>query len=183
MKPVTTNNRLSRRTFLTLSSRCAFGMCLMTSVPCLGRPIPGSSLSLYHTHTGEKLTLDMRDNSPETLSSINRFLRDFRTGEVHPIDARLLAVLSRIQEISGSAGTFEIISGFRSAKTNDMLRKNSNGVAKKSLHMSGRALDIRLTDLNTKELRNIALSLKQGGVGYYPKSDFVHIDTGRVRTW
>ena len=177
------NNRLSRRTFLALSSHCALGVLLTTSLPGFARQIPADQISLYHTHTGEKLAVNPRDNSPEIFSRINQFLRDFRTGEVHTIDPRLLEMLCRIKELSGSNGRFEIISGFRSAKTNAMLRRNNDGVAKKSLHMTGQAIDIRLSDLSTRKLKDIAQSLKQGGVGYYSKSDFVHIDTGRIRTW
>lgn len=184
MKRIPLNNRLSRRAFITLSSHCVLGVMLTTSLPCFARQIPAANqLSLYHTHTDEQLTINLGDNSPDMFSRVDRFLRDFRTGEVHAIDPRLLEMLCRIKELSGSSGTFEIISGFRSIKTNSMLRKKSDGVAKKSLHMTGRALDIRLSDLSTRTLRDIAQSLKQGGVGYYSKSDFVHIDTGRIRTW
>lgn len=146
------------------------------------RPHP---LSLYHTHTGECLELDFHPQScsPATLQQLNRFLRDFRTGEVHPIDTKLFVMLCKIQQLAKSSGTYEIISGYRSVATNARLRKSSSGVAKKSLHMSGRALDIRLTDVKTGKLRNLARSLKKGGVGYYAQSDFVHIDTGRVRSW
>ena len=95
----------------------------------------------------------------------------------------MLDILYGIQHKSGNTGVIEIISGYRSPKTNSRLRSKSNGVAKKSLHMKGKALDIRLTDLRTKDLCDVAISLRQGGVGYYAKSDFIHIDTGRVRTW
>lgn len=183
MKSIPLNNRLSRRAFITLSSQCALGVLLTTSLPCFARQIPANRLALYNTHTDEQLTINLGDNSPDMFNRIDRFLRDFRTGEVHAIDPRLLEMLCRIKELSGSRGTFEIISGFRSLKTNAMLRKKNDGVAKKSLHTTGRALDIRLSDLSTRELRDIAQSLKQGGVGYYSKSDFVHIDTGRIRTW
>jgi uncharacterized protein YcbK (DUF882 family) len=92
-------------------------------------------------------------------------------------------MLCSIQQAGGSSGTYEIISGYRSQATNAKLRKSSSKVAKKSLHMSGRAIDIRLNDLKTIQLRDLARSLKSGGVGFYADSDFIHIDTGRVRTW
>lgn len=110
-------------------------------------------------------------------------MRDFRTGDIHPIDTRLINMLCHLQMTSSSSGTFELISGYRSPATNMKLRQTSNGVAKKSLHMQGRAIDIRLTDVPTDKLRSIACSLKQGGVGFYPKSDFIHLDTGRTRAW
>ena len=111
------------------------------------------------------------------------FLRDFRTGEVHSIDRRLLDVLTAIQHACSSNSCYEIISGYRSPKTNAFLRKKSSGVAKKSYHMQGRALDIRLAGFKTKRLHNLALKLNDGGVGFYPKSDFIHIDTGKKRNW
>jgi len=176
-------NELSRRAFIALSCQCAAGLLLATPLPCSAAQVPDSRLSLYHTHTHQNLTFRLGDTSAWTGGRINRFLRDFRTGETHAIDPQLITMLGQIKEISGSSGTFEIISGFRSPKTNAMLRKHGDGVAKKSLHMSGRALDIRLSDVKTGIIRDIARSLKRGGVGYYPKSDFVHIDTGRVRSW
>jgi len=142
-------------------------------------------MTFFHTHTGERLKINYSCNEcpPSTLNKLNTFLRDFRTGDVHPIDPKLLDILYGIQQKSGSRGVIEIISGYRSPKTNNILRLNSSGVASKSLHMNGQALDIRLTDFKTSDLRDVAVSLRQGGVGYYAKSDFVHIDTGRFRTW
>ncbi len=142
-------------------------------------------MSFYHTHTGERFRLEYSCNgcSPSDLNQLNNFLRDFRTGEVFPIDPVLLEILYGIRQKSGSKGVIEIISGYRSPKTNDKLRSKSGGVAKRSLHMKGQALDIRLTDLKTNDLRDVAISMRQGGVGYYAKSNFVHIDTGRFRTW
>jgi uncharacterized protein YcbK (DUF882 family) len=142
-------------------------------------------LSFYHTHTGEQLKINFSRYGckPTTLKKLNTFLRDFRTGEVHSIDPELFAILCDIKQKCDSKGTIEIISGYRSPKTNALLRSKSNGVAKRSLHMKGKALDIRLTDISTRKLRDTAISLQRGGVGYYAKSDFVHIDTGRFRVW
>jgi len=143
-------------------------------------------LSFFHTHTGEELSIVYHDGgnhlSP-ALHKINQFLSDFRTGDSHPIDPRLLDALYLLQQKTGVEDRFEVISGYRSPKTNAKLRNKSNGVAKRSLHMQGKAIDIRLKGINTKKLRDTAIALKVGGVGYYRRSDFIHIDTGRVRHW
>jgi uncharacterized protein YcbK (DUF882 family) len=144
------------------------------------------ALSFYHTHTGEKLRIVYAERGahlPEALEEINRFLRDFRSGEAYPIDPLLLDKLHQIQQLTGGGGPYEIISAYRSPQTNEMLRSNSNGVAQRSLHMEGRAMDVRLRGVQTSKLRAAALELQAGGVGYYPDSDFVHVDTGRVRAW
>lgn len=143
-------------------------------------------LSFYHTHTAETLDVTyFRDGAYITtaLDELNHFLRDFRTGDAVIMDPAVFDILHEIQLESGSAGTFEVISAYRSPATNEMLRGNSNGVAKNSQHLLGKAIDVRLTDLDTAELRDVALSLGRGGVGYYHESDFVHVDTGRVRQW
>lgn len=155
-------------------------------MPSLARVRAPSRLRFYHTHTSEKLDIVYADNGqylPGALDEINYFLRDFRTNDVHPIDPQLLDLLSTVQRRTGSRGQFEVISGFRSPHTNEMLRDKSAGVAQNSLHLTGQAIDVRLTDLPTRKLRGAAASLARGGVGYYPASDFVHIDTGRVRAW
>lgn len=144
------------------------------------------TLSFYHTHTGERLRLtyaEKGEHIPEALDEITHFLRDFRTGDHHPIDPSLLDVLHQLRVQAGDRGTYEIISAFRSPRTNEMLRNNSNGVAQRSLHMEGRAIDVRLRGVPTAKLRDMALNLKAGGVGYYARSDFIHVDTGRVRFW
>ena len=143
-------------------------------------------LSFYHTHTSESLTVTYyRDGEyvPSALTELNHFLRDFRTDDAVNMDPAVFDILYDIQIASGSVGTYQIISAYRSPATNEMLRGKSNGVARKSQHLLGRAIDVRLTDLDTAELRDVALSLQRGGVGYYSKSDFVHVDTGRVRQW
>lgn len=143
-------------------------------------------LSFYHTHTGEKLAIEYFDGSvyiPESLSEVNEFLRDFRTEETHPIDPKLLDILHKLKTVTNSNGVFEVISGYRSPKTNSKLRSQSNGVAKRSLHMQGKAIDIRLTGFDTRQLYKLTRSLAKGGAGYYQKSNFIHVDTGRVRFW
>jgi uncharacterized protein YcbK (DUF882 family) len=145
------------------------------------------TLALHHLHTDERLTLTYRVGDHyqrSALQRLNQFLRDFRTGDTIAIDPRLFDLLYDVKTRLGhDDGVFEIVSGYRSPYTNAMLRKTSSGVARKSLHMSGKALDIRLSEMPTRNIRDAAISLSRGGVGYYPKSDFVHIDTGRVRRW
>lgn len=143
-------------------------------------------LSFAHTHTGECLKVEYFDGGgyvPDALSTVNHFLRDFRTGAVHPIDEDLLDLLHNLRGLTATSKPFQVISGYRSPQTNEMLRQLSEGVAAGSLHMKGQAIDIRLSDIPLGTLRKAALSVKRGGVGFYPHSDFVHIDTGRVRAW
>ena len=146
------------------------------------------SLSFYHTHT--RLSLDVvywKDGEyvDEALDDINEFLSDFRTGDIAEIDPTLLDLIYDVRESLGSDGTYQIISAYRSSKTNEMLRNRSesSGVAKKSHHILGEAIDVRLVGVPTTKLRDAAISMQRGGVGYYEKSDFVHMDTGRVRRW
>jgi uncharacterized protein YcbK (DUF882 family) len=144
------------------------------------------ALAFAHTHTGRKLELVYAEGGsylPDALVAIDRFLKDFRTGDVHPIDPKLLDTLYQLAESVDHRGEFQVISGFRSPQTNEHLRQTSGGVAKKSYHMQGRAIDVRLTGARLANLRKAALSLKHGGVGYYPRSDFIHLDTGPIRSW
>jgi len=173
--------RLSRRTFLTLTSLAAMEMAL----PGQGWSARAAEISFIHTHTGERLKIPYQgpgNRDSRVLEALNWFLRDFRTGEVHPIDPRLLDILYQVRRELGG-GAFAVISGYRSPATNAMLRKRSGGVARRSLHMEGRAIDIRLSGVATRRIRACAMNMRCGGVGYYAKSDFVHLDTGRVRYW
>lgn len=145
-------------------------------------------LRFSHLHTGERLEVAYFDGGrylPDALGAVNRLLRDFRSGEVGAIDPALLDLLHRLRTSTGSAQPYEIVSGFRSGATNEMLRARSlrSGVASASLHLTGRAIDIRVADVPLAALRDAALGLAEGGVGYYPGSNFVHVDTGRVRRW
>ena len=143
-------------------------------------------LRFLHTHTGERAAVTYFDRGrylDDGLEELNRILRDFRTGEVAPIDPALFDILHGVRDLSGSTGTFEIISGFRSPATNEALRQSGRGVVKNSQHTLGKAIDVRLTDLDTARLRDAGIALGRGGVGYYASSDFVHLDTGRVRRW
>ena len=144
------------------------------------------TLSFYNTHTDEKLTATYLRGSnfdKGALKDINHILRDHRSGDVFPIDLKLLDLLTDLHLKTGSKKPFQIISGYRSPKTNKMLNAESSGVAKRSMHLDGKAIDIRLTDVNLKDLHDTAVSMKRGGVGMYTVSNFVHVDTGRVRYW
>ena len=145
-------------------------------------------LSFYHTHTGKRLNVvywQDGDYVDAALEEINTFLSDFRTGHRVEMDPALLDVIYDVRESLGSTGTYQIISAYRSPETNEMLRNRSasSGVARKSQHVLGKAIDVRLEGVRTAELRDAAIRLQRGGVGYYEKSDFVHMDTGRVRRW
>jgi len=140
---------------------------------------------LYHTHTSERLSLVYFEGGeyvPEALASLNLMLRDFRTGEARDFDPTLFDQLHALNLACGE-GTYEVVSAFRSEQTNKMLREQSKRVAKDSLHVHGRAIDVRMSGRDTRRLRDAALALKQGGVGFYPRSNFVHLDTGAVRSW
>ena len=141
---------------------------------------------LKNLHTGEDLKATYWADGKyisETMRDVAYFLRDFRTGDKHRIDAGLMDILHDIHLRIGSRNEFHIISGYRSPKTNNMLRARSRAVAKHSLHMLGKAIDIRLPGTDLRDLRKAALSMRAGGVGYYPQANFVHVDTGRFRTW
>ena len=175
----------SRRSFLGAATGLFLTSCPLTALARTS-PAAGKSLSFYNLHTGERLAVDYWADGQyiETaLAEIDIILRDFRTGEVKPIDRLLLDCLHLLQQNLEVVEDFHVISGYRSAKTNQTLAKNSSGVAKKSLHMRGMAIDIRVPGIQLTRLRTAAASLKIGGVGYYPKPDFVQGDVGRVRYW
>lgn len=143
-------------------------------------------LSFYHTHTGQRLDVVYARGGAylePALDRIESFLSDFRTGNARTIDPALLDLIYDVRESLGGRGTYEVISAYRSPGTNEMLRRRSGGVARNSQHLLGKAIDVRLTGAELLRLRDAAISLQRGGVGYYPESNFVHIDTGRVRRW
>jgi uncharacterized protein YcbK (DUF882 family) len=149
-------------------------------------PVAARALRFVHTHTGERLDVAYFSAGrylPDALASVDHFLRDFRTGEVHVIEPALLDLLHRLAATAGAARPFHVISGYRSPITNAALRARSEGVAAGSLHMKGQAIDIRVADVPLAQLREAALAIRGGGVGYYPASNFVHVDVGRVRFW
>jgi len=150
------------------------------------RLVQPRSLALHNLHTGESInTAYWADGRyiPDAMRHISWLLRDFRTDQVHPIDPQLLDVVARLCGRLGARTPVHVISGYRSAQTNAMLAATTDGVAQNSLHMEGKAIDIRVPGHRLNHVRAAAVSLRAGGVGYYPHSDFVHIDTGRVRTW
>jgi len=143
-------------------------------------------LSFYHTHTQQSLEITYTvggEYIDSALDELNEFLGDFRTGDQIAMDRELLDLIYDVRASLGSEATFEVISAYRSPQTNEMLRSNSGGVASKSQHLYGKAMDVRLRGVPTDTLRDAALALQRGGVGYYEKSDFVHMDTGRIRRW
>ena len=178
---------LPRRAFLRAS-----GAALLTgTVPGLAIAStsprsPTRRLAFENLHTGERLALDYRVEGklePQALDVINHLLRDYRNGEVHAMDTRLLDLLSDIHARLETNAAFQVISGYRSPATNALLHERSSGVANKSLHMQGMAIDIRVPGRPLANLHQAALGLGEGGVGIYPSSDFVHVDVGRVRRW
>jgi len=143
-------------------------------------------IALLNLHTGERLDIEYcRDGAylPQALAAIENCLRDFRTGDRHPMDPHLMDTLVDVAHSLRVEPAFSVISGYRSPQTNAMLHEHSTGVASHSLHMDGRAIDVRISGVDCADLAAQALGLKRGGVGYYRASDFVHLDTGAVRTW
>ena len=175
---------LSRRKFLKLGMLAA-----ALPVPAFasqGLFAPERRLGFHSLHTGEKAELPYwveGEYVPASLAEINHVLRDHRTGEVAAIDTQLLDLLHRVTAAVGASQPFQVISGYRSPASNQMLANNSSGVATRSLHMQGKAIDVRLPGIALADLRRVGLMLRGGGVGYYPGSNFVHLDVGRVRTW
>ncbi|WP_172562264.1 DUF882 domain-containing protein [Vibrio furnissii] len=177
---------LSRRDFLKFAGS---GLVVATCVPGIAHasyPDKPRVLAMNNLHTGETLETCYFNGQRyvrSELQRLNHICRDFRQNEVHQMDKKLFDQISRIQAVLGTEAEVQIISGYRSPATNEILRGKSSGVAKKSFHMLGQAIDFRLDGVSLKQIHEAALSLKAGGVGYYPKSQFVHIDTGPVRQW
>jgi uncharacterized protein YcbK (DUF882 family) len=174
---------LLRRQFLT-----GAGASLFMPRPARANDSRARLLAFDNIHTGEKLRVEYWAGGqylPDALAQVNHVLRDFRSGEVHPIAPQLLDLLSLLRTRLETAEPVSVISGYRSPITNAMLRGEyeHSGVASKSLHMQGMAIDIRIAGRSLAALYNVALAQRGGGVGYYPQSDFVHVDVGRVRTW
>lgn len=143
-------------------------------------------LSLYNIHTGESLKTCYRTNGKliqRAVDRISHIMRDHRTGEIKPVDTKLLDLLHHIVEEVTPHAPISIVSGYRSPRTNAALRRVTTGVARNSLHMQGRAIDIRIPGYQTKTLHQVAIAMKSGGAGYYPASDFVHLDTGPIKAW
>lgn len=179
---------MSRRDFLTaglaVTAACLFPNKALASVPKVF--LHERALSFYNTHTGEKVKAVYWSEGtylPQALTDINHILRDHRTGEEKKIDKGLFELLFDLSRKLESTEPFHIISGYRSPKTNSILNAKSRGVARNSLHIKGKAIDIRLPGHELKTLKRAARDLRRGGVGYYPSLDFVHVDVGRIRYW
>jgi len=179
-------HRFTRRTFLATMAVAGLGL---VKVPRLLRAMEAPrSLSFHHLHTGERLAVEYfsaGEYMPHALHEVNQVLRDWRTNEMHPIDPALLDLLHELQRVTGTRQPFDVICGYRCPATNAMLASHSESVSPRSLHLKGQAIDIRLPDVSLAKLRDAALGLRRGGVGYYPDAanNFVHVDTGRVRRW
>lgn len=178
---------LPRRRVLAQAGLATLAVPLLALPARVGAAQGERSLSLWHTHTGERLTMAFAVGASllrPALARLDRFLRDHYSGDVGHIDPGLYEQLYALQTRLGSRAPFEVISGFRSPQTNERLRqRGGGGVARRSLHMQGRAIDVRLPDVPLADLRDAALELRAGGVGYYARERFVHLDTGRVRSW
>ncbi|HAY40177.1 MAG TPA: hypothetical protein DCY53_13075 [Desulfobacteraceae bacterium] len=179
---------IDRRCFLKIGAQAA--LCSVfpaTAIASIGRSsAPKRKLFLFNAHTGEKLDVcyyAQGQYQHEALEDINYIFRDYRTGKIKPIRKELLNLLHSVSKKLDRPTRFHIISGYRSPETNAELRKKSKYVVKNSLHTQGEAADIRIPDCDTKWLRKVCMTLKAGGVGYYRKSDFVHVDVGPVRHW
>lgn len=174
---------LGRRGFVA-----AAGAALLLPTRALAGLGEVRSVAFDNLHTGEKLAVEYWSAGryiPDALQEVNHVLRDFRSGQTHPIAPGLLDLLALVRARLESTAPFSVISGYRSPATNAMLRAEHehSGVASKSLHMQGMAIDIRVAGIQLSAVRAAGLAIKGGGVGYYPLSDFVHLDVGRIRTW
>jgi uncharacterized protein YcbK (DUF882 family) len=178
---------LHRRRFLQLGLAAGASAGFMSSAAVAQTAADGPRhVALHNLHTGESLEACYFDEGryvPDALAAVNKVLRDYRTGDEHPMNPGLLDVLHQVRTRVGKGAPFQVISGYRSPKTNAMLHERSGQVAGHSLHMDGMAIDVRVEGLALDKLHTAALDLGQGGVGYYPTSNFVHMDVGRVRRW
>jgi len=174
----------TRRRFLT-TALCG-AASLILPLPSMASMQGQRSLGFVNTHTGDKLSVAYFKNGlydQVAMARVATLLRDHRSGDVHGIDPLLLDTLFELQVLNGHDKPYEVISGYRSPLTNARLKHETNGVATNSLHMQGRAIDIRVSGIKTEKLRDLALQMGRGGVGYYASSNFLHLDTGRVRSW
>ncbi|HVP69286.1 MAG TPA: DUF882 domain-containing protein [Anaeromyxobacteraceae bacterium] len=184
-RPAVTPAGIGRREFLG-GLAAAAGLLVLAPSRALAALRGERQLSFVHAHTGERLSVAYFGDGAyleDGLARVEHLLRDFRTGERHAVDPALLDQLHDLRLATGSSSPFQVISGYRSPRTNAALRARGGGQARHSLHMEGRAIDVRLADVSSAALRDAALALRRGGVGYYRTEDFVHVDTGAVRRW
>lgn len=177
--------RHARRDMLALAAAAATGLI---AAPAIALPIAPykRTLAFHNLRTGDSVSLVYWAEGrylPDAMRRITYVLRDGRTDETYPIDPRLIDLMTRLRSTLRSSEPLQIICGYRSPETNEMLRETTEGVAANSLHMVGEAVDLRVEGRSLAAVHRAALSLEAGGVGYYPRSDFVHIDVGRVRRW
>jgi len=180
-----TDRRGFLRFGLGMGAALAGGLLLPEEAAAVMR-VPSRIVSMRNAHTGETVRAEYwvkGKYNPGAVRQIERLMRDHRTGEIHGIDRRLIDTVFQLQKMLGSKGPVEVVSGYRSPESNAYLREVSDGVAQNSFHMSGRAVDLCFPDRPLRLLRKAALSLRAGGVGYYPGSGFVHVDTGPIRRW
>jgi uncharacterized protein YcbK (DUF882 family) len=179
--------RWSRRRLLQAGGAFAgVSAAALLAGPARSEPAPSRRIVLTNLHTDERLDVEYfraGDYVPDALSAIEKVLRDFRTGELHVIDPKLMDYLVEVAHTLGAEPVYSVISGYRSPQTNARLHEQSAGVAQHSLHMEGRAIDVRIATVDCAMLAARAEDLQRGGVGYYRASNFVHLDTGRFRTW
>lgn len=176
----------TRREFLKIASLATVVTLFPSQAFSAASPVSEKSIALFNIHTGESVRTTFWEKGeyiPEAVEQINFILRDFRSDSVTSMDVRLFDLLYGIQKKLDTDKPFNIVSGYRSPSTNDMLRSSSSGVAKNSLHTKGMAIDINVEGVALADIKKAAASLKGGGVGYYPESGFVHVDVGRVRYW
>lgn len=183
----------SRRDFLGSLARLAVAGAAVTLTPpvlvsaAMAAQPNARRLCFEHTHTGKSLDIVYAVGDryvPEALSKLNAFLCDHYSGRVGRMDPKLFDLLHRLRQTLGSRQPIQVVSAFRSPATNkELRRKGHGGVARKSLHMDGKAIDLRIGDVSLADLRDAALRTRKGGVGYYPGDGFVHVDTGPVRSW
>jgi uncharacterized protein YcbK (DUF882 family) len=182
-----TKRKLSRRGFLGRSLAMTAGLCVVGEAPAVVlKRDTDRTLAFHNLHTNEDLECAYWSNGgydQVALEDIAYVLRDHRADEVQAIDTELLDLLTLVRRTLNTGQPFHVISGYRSPRTNAKLHAKSKGVAKKSLHMLGKAIDVRIPDVPLSRLRKVGLELAAGGVGYYPKSNFVHLDIGRPRFW
>lgn len=176
---------LDRRVFLRNASIATLALAAPIGAAS-ARVAQKRMLSFEHTHTGESLSVVYFEEGQyraASLARINLLMRDFRTDEIHPIDTRTLDILFDLQMRADRDAPYQVICGYRSPRTNASLHAHTSGVAEHSLHLQGRAIDVRLGGFSTRRLHELARQMQRGGVGFYPQSDFVHLDSGPVRFW
>jgi uncharacterized protein YcbK (DUF882 family) len=186
LRPPPSAPSIGRRALLRAGAASLLALALGPAVAVAAATEP-RRLRMIGAHTGERVDVTYFEDGalvPGAVAELERFLRDFRTGDVHAIDPGLLDLAwSLTLAARRPHGTIEVVSGFRSLKTNEALRRSGPGVASRSLHLVGKALDLRLVGVPSPRLRDLALGLRRGGVGFYARPDFVHVDTGPVRRW